>query len=81
MVLLITVMARVGEAAVKPSVMLDNLIHATTMVIYLRHSYGVSADAFLCDRSPGLRCSSRLNRPSWGHIFSFVFSLGQRGRT
>ena len=66
MVLIITVVARV-EARVKPSVVLDNLIHAMTMVICLRHSYGVSADAFLCDRSPGLRCSSRLDRQSWGH--------------
>jgi hypothetical protein len=56
----------VGEAAVKPSVVLDNLVHATTMVIYLRHSFGVSAGAYLCGSSPGLRFSSRRDRKSWG---------------
>jgi hypothetical protein len=65
----IAVVARVGEAAVKSTVMLDHFIDATTMVIDFRQSFGVGlhfgAGACLRDGSSGLRCGSRLNRKSW----------------
>jgi hypothetical protein len=69
----ISVVARVGEASAKSSIMLHHLIDDTTTVIDFRQAFGVGlyfgagVDASLRDGSSGLRCGSRLNRKSWSH--------------